>query len=62
VADRRAGRGQAAALVATLVIGAVAGLYPAIRAARLCSTEALAKSAGRDSEPIEGVDSVYGWW
>jgi putative ABC transport system permease protein len=27
---------------ATLVIGAVAGLYPAIRAARLAPTEALA--------------------
>lgn len=31
-----------AALVATLVIGAVAGLYPAFRAARLSPTEALA--------------------
>ena len=31
-----------AALVATLVIGAVAGIYPAMRAARLSPTEALA--------------------
>jgi putative ABC transport system permease protein len=29
-------------IAATLVIGALAGLYPAIRAARLAPTEALA--------------------
>jgi putative ABC transport system permease protein len=32
----------AGGVVATLVIGAMAGLYPAIRAARLAPTEALA--------------------
>ncbi|NRQ33835.1 ABC transporter permease, partial [Nonomuraea sp. NN258] len=32
----------AGGLAATLVIGAVAGLYPAIRASRLSPTEALA--------------------
>jgi putative ABC transport system permease protein len=36
------GWAQATAVGATLVIGAVAGLYPAIRAARLAPTEALA--------------------
>ena len=34
--------GLAGALAATLVVGAVAGLYPAVRAARLAPTEALA--------------------
>jgi putative ABC transport system permease protein len=29
-------------IVATLVIGAIAGLYPAVRASRLAPTEALA--------------------
>jgi putative ABC transport system permease protein len=33
---------MAGAVVATLLIGATAGLYPAIRAARLAPTEALA--------------------
>ena len=43
LADGRAGLGDApAALAATVVIGGVAGLYPAIRAARLSPTEALA--------------------
>jgi putative ABC transport system permease protein len=34
----------AGGVAATLVIGGVAGLYPAIRAARLAPTEALAGS------------------
>jgi putative ABC transport system permease protein len=33
---------MAGGVAATLLIGAIAGLYPAIRAARLAPTEALA--------------------
>jgi hypothetical protein len=38
----RAAEVMAGGIAATLVIGALAGLYPAIRAARLAPTEALA--------------------
>jgi hypothetical protein len=40
LADRRPGMGNGGSLVATVLIGGVAGLYPAIRAARLSPTEA----------------------
>ena len=40
----RAGLGILGGFAATLAIGAVAGLYPAIRAARLTPTEALAST------------------
>jgi putative ABC transport system permease protein len=36
----------AGGVAATVVIGAVAGLYPAIRAARLAPAEALATAGG----------------
>jgi putative ABC transport system permease protein len=35
---------MAGGVLATIVIGAVAGLYPAVRAARLSPTEALTHS------------------
>ena len=41
LAAGRAGLGAVGGLVATLVIGALAGLYPAVRASRLAPTEAL---------------------
>jgi hypothetical protein len=40
-----------AALTATMVIGAVAGIYPAMRAARPSPTEALALNARSDPKP-----------